>query len=245
MKHIALSLFLFFVVSISFAQVKLDSGLVAYYPFNGNADDMSGNKNNPVYNNATLTSDRLGNEKGAYHFNGKNNYMQVRNQPSLNMAEQMSIALWVKPTGFYSGICSANTLLMKGDSDSKPGIYFLRFADLYTGCNKIDYANEMFQGAPDVFASKPLGKLNQWYSLVWVCDNNTASLYIDSVLTASVPTSYNSFSNRYDLYIGHLNNPGFPYWFNGDLDEIRIYDRPLTKDEILLLCDKNKNPGNK
>ena len=46
-----------------------------------------------------------------------------------------------------------------------------------------------------------------------------------------------SFKNPYDLYIGHLNSDQYPYWLNGDLDEIRIYDRPLNKEEIYALCD--------
>lgn len=245
MKKILLYLLLTPLVSISYSQVKLDSGLIAYYPFNGNADDVSGNKNNPIHNSATLTADRMGNANQAYHFNGKNSYMQVRNHPSLNTADQMSIAVWVRPTGYYKGKCSANTVLMKGDNDNKPGIYFIRFADLTTGCSTINYNNEMFQAAGGVVTNTPLVNLNQWYSVVWVCNNNTISLYVDSVLCSSVPGSYNSFSNRYDLFIGHHNDATFPYWFTGDLDEIRIYDRSLTKEEVLLLSDKNKNPASK
>ena len=44
-----------------FAQINLDSGLVAHYPFNGNANDESGNGNDGTVNGATLTTDRLGN----------------------------------------------------------------------------------------------------------------------------------------------------------------------------------------
>lgn len=48
------------------AQVNLNQGLMAYYPFSGNDNDMSGNNNNPVFNNATLTTDQFGNPNGAY-----------------------------------------------------------------------------------------------------------------------------------------------------------------------------------
>jgi hypothetical protein len=232
-------------ISIAYPQTNLDSGLIAYYPFNGNDNDMSGNKNNPVYNNATLTADRLGNPNSAYHFDGKNDYMKVRSSPSLNTADQLSIALWVKPTGFYTGRCYNNMLLMKGDNDYREGNYFLRFADPYTGCTNPDIKKEMFYGTGGAVATTPLINLNQWYSVVWVCNNNTIDLYVDSILRASVPGSYISFSNRYDLFIGHLNNPQYPYWLNGDLDELRLYNRALTKEEVLLLSDKNKNPPKK
>src|SRR4051812_11254471 len=97
---------LFLLISkIGTAQVNLNLGLKAYYPFTGNANDVSGNNNNPVFNNATLTSDRLGNANSAYHFNGTNNYMQIPNSPMLNTTNKMSIVAWVKVTGFYQGTC--------------------------------------------------------------------------------------------------------------------------------------------
>src|SRR5580765_3803529 len=61
---------LLFLSNSVFAQVNLNQGLVAYYPFNGNANDQSGNNNNPIFNNATLTADRFGNSNSAYSFNG-------------------------------------------------------------------------------------------------------------------------------------------------------------------------------
>ena len=72
------------------AQVNLDKGLQAYYPFNGNANDASGNNNNPVFNNATLTADRLGNPNSAYHFNGIDNYIRIPNNSSLNFSHKIS-----------------------------------------------------------------------------------------------------------------------------------------------------------
>ena len=58
-----------------YAQVNLDSGLVAYYPFNGNANDESGNGNNGTIHGAVLTSDRFGNEKFSFSFDGVNDYI--------------------------------------------------------------------------------------------------------------------------------------------------------------------------
>src|SRR5205085_3568228 len=107
----------------------LNNGLVAYYPFNCNANDASGNGNNPIFNNATLTSDVYGNANSAYHFNGIDNYIQIPNSNSLNAANTISICAWVKPTGFYQGTCHGNSVLMKGNNDFLAGNYFLRFDD--------------------------------------------------------------------------------------------------------------------
>ncbi|MGB4843867.1 MAG: LamG domain-containing protein [Ferruginibacter sp.] len=240
MKTTFLSI-LVLITSQSFSQVNLNLGLKAYYPFSGNAKDESGFNNNPVFNNATLTADRFGNPKSAYHFNGKNNYMKVANSASLNMANKLSISLWVKPTGFYTGKCYNNILLMKGDADYLAGNYSLRFSDVYTGCDYPTTKNERFFDGFTSIATYPLVKLNQWYHVVLTFDGKNSSLYVNCVLQAK--TAFNAgFTNQYDLFIGHLNSNQFPYWLNGDLDEIRIYNRALNSEEIQALCEKTTTP---
>ncbi len=236
MKNI---LFIFVIVVITAftagAQVNLNLGLRAYYPFSGNANDVSGNNNNPVFNNATLTADRLGNPNSAYHFNGTNNYMRILNSPTLNMANKMSISLWVKPTGWYTGQCYNNMMLMKGDADYLPGNYSLRFSDVYNGCSATpSTTEERFYDGSGAIAQLPIVQLNQWYSVIITYDGTTARLYINCVLQATSP-SILTFTNAYDIYLGHLNNAQFPYWLNGDLDEVRIYDRALNVDEVKTL----------
>src|SRR6478609_7779397 len=99
-------LLLFFLLpSALFCQVNLNNGLMAYYPFNGNANDVSGNNNDPIFNNATLTSDYYGKANSAYHFKGVDNYIEIPNSASLNFSNTISICAWVKPTGFYYGTC--------------------------------------------------------------------------------------------------------------------------------------------
>lgn len=128
MKKILLP-FLLLIVNLSFGQVDLNLGLRAYYPFSGNAIDASGNNNNPVFNNATLTADRLANPNSAYHFNGIDNYIKIPNNASLNTGNKLSLVAWVRPTGFYAGPCHGNSILMKGDVDFAPGNYLLRYDD--------------------------------------------------------------------------------------------------------------------
>src|SRR5580704_12112208 len=59
------------------AQSFLTNGLVAYYPFNGNANDASGNGNNGMVFGATLATDRFGNANSAYYFDGISAYITV------------------------------------------------------------------------------------------------------------------------------------------------------------------------
>lgn len=232
MKKTLLLLLLFSNAAI--AQVNLNQGLMAYYPFTGNANDISGNNNNPVFNNASLTSDRSGNPNSAYHFNGTNTYMRVSNNPSLNTTNQMSIAAWVKPMGWYTGPCYNNMMVMKGLNDNNPtGNYFIRFSDVYTGCTAPTTTEERFYGA-GVIAPLPLVQLNQWYSVVWTYDGTTARFYVNCELKQSAVVNL-TFTNVNDLFMGRMEDPSFPYWLNGDLDEVRIYNRPLNQQEVSVL----------
>lgn len=221
----------------AFAQVNLSKGLAAYYPFDGDAKDESGNNNHPVYNNATLTSGHTGIPKTAMYFNGRNTYIKIPDAPSLNMKNKMSISLWVKPTGYYTGTCYNNMLIMKGNTDYLDGIYFIRFSDTYTGCDNPSTDQERFY-ATGVVAPTPFVKLGQWYHVVWTYDGYTARLYINCELKESKRISL-TFTNDYDLYMGRMNDPQYPYWFNGSLDEVRIYNRALNTDEISALCKTN------
>jgi hypothetical protein len=229
---------------ICFSQVNLPLGLKAYYPFSGNANDVSGNNNNPVFNNATLTADRFGNPNSAYHFNGTNTYMQITNNPSINFTNKISLSAWVRPMGFYAGTCHGNAVIDKGNTDQVTGKYTLRFDDnAYTNgtnCNggPPDVLHQNFYGTGSGVPSpgySPYIQVNQWYSVVITLDGTTAKLYVDCQLKSSAPQVVSTLTNIYDLFLGKLDNPSFPYWFNGDLDEVRIYDRALTVDEVNVL----------
>ena len=64
---------------------NLQNGLVAYYPFCGNADDKSGNNHHGTVNGATLTTDRFGNINRAYSFDGQNDFIEVTNVTNLDL----------------------------------------------------------------------------------------------------------------------------------------------------------------
>ncbi|MCK7528165.1 MAG: hypothetical protein MZV64_66630 [Ignavibacteriales bacterium] len=114
--------FLFLVMSFfSIAQSSLDSGLVAFYPFNGNANDESGNANNPTFigSGVTLTTDRFGIVDKAYYFDGNtDSYIRI---PADNFpTTDRTISFWFNadqmenhptPLSYGGDVCN-NSVLM-------------------------------------------------------------------------------------------------------------------------------------
>lgn len=239
MKKIFYAQFFLFLFSLhqSKAQNALDSGLVSYYPFNGNDSDNSVSGNHPIINTATLTADRFGNPNGAYSFNGVNSYMRISNNPSINFNKAMSICLWMKPNGYYTGLCYNNILMCKGVTDNSPGNagnYSVRFADYVNGCNSLKDSTQEFLWGPDgVPATNQNIQTNRWYFVVYTTDGINSSLYINNKLchTVNLPAGL-TFTNNYDLFIGTMNNISYPYWFKGVMDDIRIYYRGLSRSEV-------------
>ncbi|HMU46070.1 MAG TPA: PKD domain-containing protein [Chitinophagaceae bacterium] len=237
-----LLLLLLLLPTLCFGQVDLNQGLLAYYPFNGNANDVSGNNNNPTFNNATLTADRNGNPNSAYQFNGINNYMRIPNSATLNSTNKISITAWVKVSGFYQGLCHGNSIITKGDQDFLTGNYMLRFDDhgFTNGQNCSnpvpDISHENFYGINNNLMATtgyiPFIQTGEWYSVVYTCDGTTAKLFVNCELKNSSPANGATFTNSFDLYFGKMNNAQYPYWFNGVMDDIRIYNRALNQDEI-------------
>ena len=220
----------------------VQSGMVAYYNFNGGSlNDGSGYGNNITFNNATPTSDRFGNANNAYLFNGSSSYMRVPNSASLNPNNITLMAIF-KVNDYYQGLCHVNQILGKGTPDDINGFYALRFSDFVLSCyDPLNTNNEKFfgafsgaGGAPDT----PLVKTGQWYNLIFTYDGADANLYLNGELIGSWHIAVSFVPNSHDIFIGrHEDNIQFPYWFNGVIDEIRIYNRALPQGAVKQLSN--------
>lgn len=224
---------------------NLNDGLIAYYNFNGgNLNDSSGNKNNIVLNNgATLEADRYGHPNNAYRFNGTSNYMQVKNSASLNPTN-ITIAAIVKLNGFYKGACHGNNILQKGTVDQNQGVYALRVNDITHDCSTApDTTKETFGGLyGDYGAAVAVNDTGhvataKWYEVVYTYDGHYSKLYVDGVLRAYVTGTATFSPTTQDLFIGRAESAVYPYWFNGVIDEIRIYNKALCDGAIKQLYD--------
>jgi len=220
-----------------YAQNTLDSGLVAYYPFNGNDSDNSVYGNHPIFNSATLTEDRFGNENGAYKFDGQSNSIQIKNAPSLNFSSTVSLCAWVKVSGFYYGLCHGNMIMQKGDNGTVSGQYQLLFSDAnYTNganCNGgvPDTIHQSFYGTGSGDTANKIQK-DRWYFLTVTYDGVYSKFYVNSKLQGISYMPGYAFTNNHDLFLGKMNHFQYPYWLNGSLDDIRIYNRVLSREEV-------------
>jgi len=226
----------------------ITSGLVAYYNFNGgNLNDSSGYNNNIVFSNATPTTDRNGKANNAYLFNGTSSYMDVTNSPSLN-PDNITLYAIVKVNGFYYGTDHANFILAKG-WDGDAGTYYMDFTDYgTTGLPDTTHEffgsaygdnNDPFGSAAGVTDSVTQITTGTWYKLAYTYDGFTCKYYVNGVLITTASKSVTFTPNSLDLYIGKNEDPNslFPYWLNGVIDEIRIYNRALPQQAITELAN--------
>lgn len=224
--------------------IDLHDGLIAHYTFtNGNLNDSSGYGNNIIFNNATPTTDRQGNANGAFLFNGTSSYMRVANSTSLNPRNITMMAI-VKLNGFYLGSCHGNEIFSKGTPDYVDGQYGLRISDFVDPSlcgNPANLSNERiggWVGTAGSAATAPILSTGQWYNFIFTYDGIVSKIYVNGQLQTSWSNGSISYApNNQDLFIGrHEDNTNqYPYWFNGVIDEIRMYNRALPLNAIELL----------
>ena len=239
-KNIKLSLMAFLFCLSQVAVANLTDDLLAHYPFDGNANDESGNSHNGVVNGVTLTEDRNGKPNSAYQF-GNGNYIQidspVRDKPPF------SISLWVRyetmpNEGDYIIANGGETAGSQGISLLIPGLLEKeRYCNFNYSDGAIMFAvgNQNTNFREFVIAAMPTQK---WNHVVATWDEkNQIKVYINSQLaqlsnvSACSNLSAKGFGSVNDMRIGLPSNIN-KYFLNGKLDDIRIYKRVLSEQEV-------------
>ena len=217
---------------------NLNNGLVAYYPFNGNANDASGNGNNGVDVSATPTTDRFGTPNAAYNFAGLSNpqIIRVPNSPTLQFGNQASFSLWVHMNSFYGmdgwGNASATGFHVMFSKDFDRCCLYEGIGGMANGnFSSNGYSNGWYSGILLNIDTVPGSSLGQWYNITYVFTPTEARMFSNGQLVATKSgTTTFANSNSKDLYFGRLN----PFWYplNGKLDDVRFYNRALSNAEV-------------
>ncbi len=222
------------------AQVNLQQGLVAYYPFNGNANDESGNGNNGVVYGATLTEDRFGNANSAYYFNGSNTLIEVPHSASLCPPDAVTISAWAFPLNVQQW----HQIITKrfNHSSSPYNSYILETT--HEGINN-RWGFSVVTGPPwggvGLYSLQALAP-NIWVYLVGTYDGQYVKFYYNGELISSAPQTGNIGYSTLSLRIGQAIPSGGQQNFYGKIDDIRIYNRALTEQEVYALYTEGQPP---
>ena len=217
-------------------------GLVGYWPFNGNANDVSPNANNGTVNGATLTTDRFGNVNSAYNFDGSSKIV-IQNSNTLQVTSQLSISIWFKYLSLENGI---NYLLQKGTGYGCLNTGYHIGFDNNQGQNPFNKTFSYGQNNNCAGIGDDSSLNSSWHNITVVYSPpNNNKIYFDGVQVGN--TSFcNSCTilNTNDLLtIGApTNGLGFALansW-NGTIDDIGIWNRALTQQEITNLFNANQ-----
>lgn len=224
------------------------NGLVGWWPFTGNANDESGNGNNATVNGAVLTSDRFGNSNAAYSYDGINDYLHG-NASSFPSVDR-TIALWFYTTninvgsagmqvfGYGGDLCGQSWLMHMDNSTPFTSFFTDNSYEVSIGCNN------WLTALPFGVNGSPANPNNNWHH--WVATNGPGGIdfYFDGNYAGGITTSIgNTMVAGKKFFMGscpdstglvayqdaYLNN------WNGKLDDIGVWNRQLTQQEITAL----------
>ncbi len=227
MKKILLTLLCICLAQISQSQIPSyvpKDSLVGWWPFNGNANDESGNGNNGTVTGAVISTDKNG-SNSCYSFDGFGDYIDCGGNSKLKITESLTLSMWFNSNNF-----SYDHGLI---SNYENGGGF----DLVTSSNNsippLDKIRWMDQGG---FLFSNSIKTNVWYHLTVVFDskNSKKHIYLDGKLIASSASTVTKLkSTNSNFYIGSHQPLNVNYWsWNGKLDDVAIWNRALDSNEI-------------
>jgi len=213
-------------------------GLIGYWPFNGNANDESGNENNGVVNEAILTEDRFDEPNSAYDFDGVDDWIKTNN-PFYQSNVNHSISIWLKTND--------SSLQTQTIFNTEPHTieyfsynYFLGSPNyinyfLGNGLNQTDSWDIALNQGFNPFG--PVDDFELWNNLTITLTNLNWMFYLNGELTHTFTAVTPTSSITSNVYFGNadisiINDPFF-----GQLDDIGIWNRALTQEEITTLYE--------
>ena len=232
-KLFLLSLLFFSIISLAQAQVPTyvpTNGLVGWWPFNGNANDESGNGNHAVNYGSLLTTDRNGSLNSAYSFDST--YMVVNNSTSMNF-DSISINLW-----YWNHEIKNGCFVSKHQSGTHNSSFVLYWENLL-GCGPQWYITSSASGVNSVWASS-LCDTTHWHMLSATFANGIMRMYYDGVLFQTTNQVDIKNTSLPIVFGGGNSSPTqLASFTNAKLDDIGIWNRARDSAEIASLYNAN------
>jgi hypothetical protein len=247
-----LSFFLF--CSVCYSQVPSyvpTSGLVGFWGFNGNANDISGNNNHGTTTSVTLASDRFGNINSAYQFNGSTSRIETSNAFFNNGWTNYTVSFWansssfLNPNNYNDAQIAINTIPHNGIDilfygSNNP--FTTAFNNKYVVLAGSNPSNGTWNVLPYNAISNSNRTINTWNHIVLVKEGLSFKFYLNGVLDRTINGSTTPISYMCRIVFGNISpeissNEGFL----GKLDDYAIWNRNLSQSEISSLYTANCN----
>jgi hypothetical protein len=224
----------------SVAQVSdLQKGLVGHWEFNGNAKDATPYGNDGTVSGAVLAADRKGQSNKAYSFNGESDYWIVDygsgSKPEELKLDQFTVSAWIKANSFPS-----NSVYIATDRE---------------GCGRHNYLLSLGNGYPQIqfiedessphqwrsaTASQQIAT-GSWYHLAGSYNGQNLIIYVNGAEKGNteIVSTPEDDNNSASFKVGYSNciHSSITNYFNGYIDDVRVYSRALSADEIQTLYE--------
>jgi gliding motility-associated-like protein len=223
------------------------NGMVAKYLFSGNANDESGNNINGMVFGPTLTLDRCSNPNSAYHFNGDYQYISL--PPEKFLLNEYTYAAWIKVSSFPQSWDDGWMIFSPGSSNSGMCQGF----SIHTLGEICGISYNIGNNPHGSWAVTPPIETEKWFHVAYTRSFSVLKVYINGVLMPYRHTDiYSPYPNNqmanygdpdYTALIGCRSNFKSDDYFNGDIDDLYIYNRPLSNEEVLELYKSDCDAG--
>ncbi len=245
-KALRLSTGLFVLIFLAsnpvYSQFTLQDSLVAHYPFDGDAQDYSGNGNHGTVYGATLTTDRFGNPNSAYQFDGIDDYIEYTANGKFNEPLPLTVAAWILLDDHHRNMVFANNWaensyngIFIGNATASSAKFHVQYGDGgETGPN----SRRSKTGTTDL-------TLNTWYHVAAIIRGpQDMEIYINGLNDCG---TYSGTGGQLYYIPGETGQSGIsdPYaqptsldYYHGKIDDLRFYNRELDEAEILALSEQ-------
>jgi hypothetical protein len=220
----------------------LDKGLIAYYAFNGNANDGSGNSYHLIASGVESTKDRNNQPNKAYYFNGSTSFMSMPNMEKARALDSFAIIFWIKPQSLAVQSDIFSFTPYETETTISHQLSFIKSSNaikFYNQLAKCEFGPYGYSCAGPSVQNSIEDPTNKWTHVVFGKEGQTQyllvngqkfSMNLDHDLTISL-----GFGGR--IGVGRSQDVNF---FRGSLDEIRIYNRFPSETEIQQLIQSDK-----
>jgi hypothetical protein len=208
-------------------------GLVVFYPFDGNAKDVSSNQLHGLVTGATLSTDRNGSAQSSYYFDG-NDYINMGNPAQLQIVNEITLSVWIR---LNTTITAMRDIITKRDPNALKGFNFIK------DITALGVHRGGFKTWPKSSPTCMSYLSGQIIPYEWICMTVTLTgsemkFYMNGVLVNQATNHCQLIdTSNGNFLIGTGSMAYLP--FLGDIDDVAVYKRAIRAEEVMQLYQQN------